>query len=164
MTTEKRSIKARGEDLRILVVDDDDIVFRAIERALHKSNIENPVLRAKDGLEGLAILRGEIESHISLPPFVVLLDINMPRMDGIGFLKELRADPALRPAIVFVLSTSDAPADVCAAYNCNVAGYILKDELSANFMKTITLLDIYSDAVTMPPIDDIGCQALALSN
>lgn len=130
----------------LLIVDDDDIDATALRRALHKLKLLNPLYRAKDGLEALEILRnGEIPS-----PYIILLDINMPRMNGIEFLEVLRADPALTHAIVFVLTTSKSDEDIIAAYREHVAGYLLKQRMDSDFLQVVGLLDHYWKVIELP--------------
>ncbi|MEM6906212.1 MAG: response regulator, partial [Pseudomonadota bacterium] len=83
------------------------------------------------------------------PPFAILLDLNMAGMNGHEFLDEVRKDAALRRTVIFVLSSSDAPEDIAAAYNRNVAGYVLKDDQAA-LERTVELVDRYSRLVVMP--------------
>src|SRR5690606_9980124 len=123
----------------LLIVDDDDIDATALRRALHKLKLLNPLYRAKDGLEALEILRnGEIPS-----PYIILLDINMPRMNGLEFLEALRADPDLTASVVFVLTTSKSDEDIIAAYREHVAGYLLKQRMDSDFMQVVSFLDHY---------------------
>lgn len=130
----------------LLIVDDDDIDATALRRALHKLKLLNPLYRAKDGLEALEILRnGEIPN-----PYIILLDINMPRMNGIEFLEVLRADPALTHAIVFVLTTSKSDEDIIAAYREHVAGYLLKQRMDSDFLQVVGLLDHYWKVIELP--------------
>lgn len=130
----------------LLIVDDDDIDTTALRRALHKLKLLNPLYRAKDGMEALEILRnGEIPS-----PYVILLDINMPRMNGIEFLEILRADPQLTHAVVFVLTTSKSDEDILAAYREHVAGYLLKQRMDSDFLQVIGLLDHYWRVIELP--------------
>ena len=138
------------EEVHILIVDDDEISVRAIQRAIAKLKLANPVRVARDGLEALDVLRGRDGEEQLLPPFIVLLDINMPRMNGHEFLAELRDDPKLRRALVFVLTTSDAPEDVMAAYEKNIAGYIVKEDLYESFKKTLEVVDLFSKLVVFP--------------
>ena len=130
----------------LLIVDDDDIDATALRRALHKLKLLNPLYRAKDGLEALEILRnGEIPG-----PYIILLDINMPRMNGIEFLEVLRADPELTHAIVFVLTTSKSDEDIIAAYREHVAGYLLKQRMDSDFLQVVGLLDHYWKVIEVP--------------
>lgn len=130
----------------LLIVDDDDIDATALRRALHKLKLLNPLYRAKDGLEALEILRnGEIPG-----PYIILLDINMPRMNGIEFLEVLRADPELTHAIVFVLTTSKSDEDIIAAYREHVAGYLLKQRMDSDFLQVVGLLDHYWKVIELP--------------
>src|ERR1700729_843522 len=91
----------------LLHVEDDDLCLMGLNRAFRAAKIANPVSFAHDGVDALEMLRG-LNGRPRLPrPFLVLLDLNMPRMDGIEFLKELRKDDDLRKTIVFIMSTSD---------------------------------------------------------
>lgn len=136
--------------VRFLIVDDDQVSVMAIKRALKKLKIVNPVSVAKDGQQALNLLRGECGEDQILPPYLVTLDLNMPRMDGFEFLTEVRGDPKLHQAVIFVLSTSDAPEDVDAAYEQNIAGYIVKDDLGNSFVKALDMIDTYARIVELP--------------
>jgi CheY-like chemotaxis protein len=130
----------------LLIIDDDDIDATALRRALQKLKLLNPLYRAKDGIEALEILRnGEIPS-----PYIILLDINMPRMNGLEFLEELRADPELTHSVVFVLTTSKSDEDITAAYREHVAGYLLKQRMDNDFMQVVSLLDHYWRVIELP--------------
>ena len=130
----------------ILLIDDDDVDAIGVERALTKLRLANPFVRARDGIEGLEIMRsGAIAS-----PYLLLLDLNMPRMNGIEMLKELRADPKLSSTVVFVLTTSDDDQDKVAAYSEHIAGYIVKNKLNSDFSELMQLLDHYWRLVELP--------------
>ena len=133
--------------LHVLLVEDDDVDVMNVQRAFRKNNIANPLFVAGNGLEGLEMLRGE---RIPRERRLVLLDLNMPRMNGIEFLRELRADPELSPTPVVVLTTSDAERDKVEAYNLHVAGYLLKPVTFANFCETMASLNKYWTLVEMP--------------
>jgi CheY-like chemotaxis protein len=128
----------------ILLVEDDEVDVMNVKRALKKNNITNPLYIAANGLEALAMLRGE-DSNFQIPKErrLVLLDLNMPKMNGIEFLRELRADPDLRFTPVIVLTTSNEDRDKVEAYNLNVAGYILKPVTFANFVEAMATLNKY---------------------
>jgi CheY-like chemotaxis protein len=133
--------------LNILLVEDDEVDVMNVRRAFQKNNIANPLFVAGDGEEGLAKLRG---GEIPRGRRIVLLDLNMPRMNGIEFLRELRADPALASTTVVVLSTSNDERDKVDAYNLNVAGYLLKPVTFSNFCEVMATLNKYWTLVEMP--------------
>ena len=144
--------------LEIVLVEDDDGDAKAIHRAFRASRIANPIHRRRDGVEALAYLRGETGAA---PPahYIILLDINMPRMNGHEFLAELRDDPRLHRAVVFMLSTSPAETDVARAYDNNVAGYILKGNAGPDFLRLIETVDCYWHMVVLPDMDSPGREA-----
>lgn len=136
------------KDATILLVDDDDIDAKTVERAFKKLRIANPIIRAKDGVMALELLRdGTVPS-----PYIILLDLNMPKMGGLEMLEELRRDEILNNSIVFVLTTSKDDEDKVAAYNKNIAGYILKDKVQNGFDGLVKLLDCYWRIVELPDI------------
>jgi len=136
-------------DLSILIVDDDEVDVVVVRRALKKRKIDNPVFVAHDGLEALEMLRRQDGSGPQWP-YLILLDINMPRMSGIEFLGALRDDPNLQDAVVFVLSTSDDDRDMTAAYRKNIAGYVVKQNVDKDFMQLIELVENFSLVVRFP--------------
>ena len=139
-----------GKTVHILLVEDDAIDLLAIQRAFQKERIANPIVVARDGIEGLEALRGTGGKPPITKPYVILLDWNMPRMNGLEFLKELRRDPEHGDAIVFVLTTSKADDDRMAAYGEHVAGYVLKENVGHTFMSLVQFLDSYWRLVELP--------------
>jgi CheY-like chemotaxis protein len=129
--------------INFLLVEDDEVDIKNVQRAFKKNNINNSLFVAGNGEEALEMLRGESESPVNPPPEVILLDLNMPKMGGLEFLQELRKDPRFKSLSVFVLTTSDVERDMIAAYNFNIAGYILKPLEFDQFMNTIKTLDAY---------------------
>lgn len=136
--------------LTILVVDDDEVDQEAIRRALRNARLECPVVTACDGVEALAILRGEDGHQPLSQPYMILLDLNMPRMDGFEFLAALRQDPVHASALVFVLSTSTSDHDMLRSYDYHVAGYVTKAAAAADFSLLARLLDTYRRLVEFP--------------
>jgi CheY-like chemotaxis protein len=133
--------------LNILLVEDDQVDVMNVKRAFEKNRIANPLHVAPDGLEGLRMLRaGEVPRDRR----IVLLDLNMPRMSGIEFLRELRADPDLASTPVVVLTTSDDERDKIRAYDLNVAGYLLKPVTFLNFVEVMAALNKYWTLVELP--------------
>ncbi|TWU51994.1 response regulator [Rubripirellula reticaptiva] len=137
--------------LQILLVEDDDIDAEAVKRALMKQRIANPIVVARDGVAALERLRGQDGSEPLQRPFLILLDLNLPRMNGIEFLRELRSDPELQGSIVFVLTTSDADRDKVAAYEQHIAGYIVKSQAGEEFVNVMGIVDLYWRYVEFPP-------------
>jgi CheY-like chemotaxis protein len=139
----------QGETVHVLLVEDDDIDAQALTRSFRKQRIANPIHVAVDGLEALSMLRGDGRERIPRP-YVILLDLNMPRMDGIEFLEELRSDPELKASVVFVLTTSDSDRDIVSAYENQVAGYMVKGRVGDDFMQVIGMLDHYWRVIELP--------------
>jgi CheY-like chemotaxis protein len=133
--------------LNILLVEDDEVDVMNVQRAFTKNNIRNPLYIAGNGIEALELLRGE---EMPKERRIILLDLNMPRMNGIEFLRELRADPAISHTPVVVLTTSNDERDKVEAYNLNVAGYLLKPVTFGNFCEVMATLNKYWTLVEMP--------------
>jgi CheY-like chemotaxis protein len=134
----------------LVVEDDDDVDLMMIKRAFKKHKILNPLHVARDGIEALAQLRGT-DGNTRVPrPYMILLDLNMPRMNGLELLEALPEDDELKDSIVLVLTTSDADADRTAAYDKNIAGYILKSNVGPGFLDLCQMLDCYWRVVVLP--------------
>lgn len=125
----------------ILLVEDDEVDIMNVQRAFKKNNISNPLFVCRNGVEALELLRGEEVPFNSQP--IILLDINMPRMNGIEFLKEIRSDEALKSLSVFVMTTSNDDKDKVAAFNLFVAGYILKPLSFERLSSAVVVLNMY---------------------
>jgi CheY-like chemotaxis protein len=134
----------------IVLVEDDDGDAKAVQRAFKKAKIANPIRRAIDGMDALALLRGTEGQSRLPPPYVLLVDLNMPRMSGIQLVEQIRQDPDLRRAIVFILTTSKCDDDKAAAYDLNVAGYIVKEKAGDDFLNLIAMIDSFWRIVEMP--------------
>ena len=133
--------------LNILLVEDDQVDVMNVKRAFEKNRIANPLYVAGDGLEAMEMLKaGKVPSERR----IILLDLNMPRMNGIEFLRQLRADPDLMLTPVVVLTTSDDERDKIDAYNLNVAGYLLKPVTFVNFVEAMAALNKYWTLVELP--------------
>ena len=135
------------QEVSVLLVEDDEIDADCVIRAFKKIGLENLVHRAKDGIEALEMLRTPGKMH---RPLVLLVDLNMPRMNGIELINELRNDPNLSTLVVFVLTTSRADEDRLSAYKHHVAGYIVKNEMDTGFIDLVTMLDEYWRIVVLP--------------
>ena len=116
--------------LPILLVDDEDIVHRAIQRAHKKGLVENEPVCAKNGAEGLKVL-DELNGNAASSFEGVLLDLNMPVIDGFQFLAELKKNPNYSNLPVVVLSSSDDPADIDRAKQLGAGDYQVKHSTAA---------------------------------
>ena len=133
--------------LNLVLIEDDDIDVMNVRRALERAHVTNPLFVAHNGLEGLELLRSD---KVPRDRRLVLLDLNMPKMNGIEFLREVRKDPSLRPTPVVVLTTSDDDRDKVQAYDLNVAGYLLKPVTFVNFVDVMAALNKYWALVELP--------------
>jgi CheY-like chemotaxis protein len=133
-----------------MLVEDDEGDAKAVERAFQKAKIANPILRAVDGIEALDMLRGTNGKVKAASPCIMLIDLNMPRMNGIQLVKALREDKDLRHSIAFILTTSKSEEDKIAAYDLNVTGYIVKETAGHDFLNLVSLMDCYWRIVELP--------------
>ena len=136
--------------VNLLLVDDDEVDIQGLKRAFAKSRIGNPITVARDGVEALEILRGENGKSKLTKPYLIMLDINMPRMSGLEFLDVIRADDDLKAAIVFMITTSKDEEDKARAYGQNVAGYIVKQDPANTFMQAVSMLEHFWKIVEFP--------------
>lgn len=135
-----------GEIVTLFLVDDDDVDAMGVIRALRKRRIGNPVIRAKDGVDALEKLKsGEVPR-----PYIILLDLNMPRMGGLEFMKAVREDHDLATSVIFVLTTSQSDQDIAEAYKSHVAGYVVKSDMDDIFSKLGNMLNIYWQISFLP--------------
>ncbi|NEP12319.1 MAG: response regulator [Symploca sp. SIO2C1] len=140
-----------NKETSLLLIDDDEVDVMTLKRALKQNNITNPLYIATNGLEALEMLRSNtMPKLIPGERKLVLLDLNMPKMGGIEFLRELRADPNLRGIPVIVLTTSNEDRDIVEAYKLNVAGYIIKPVIFKKFVEAIETLNKYWMLSEMP--------------
>jgi len=140
-----------NDNLNLLLVEDDEVDVEAMKRSLKKLGRNNSLTVASNGIEALEILRDQEEKIIE-DPFLVILDLNMPLMGGIEFLKELRSDPKLKQALVLVLTTSNSAEDKKRAYEYNIAGYCVKSKTGANHQKLMSFLTEYLKCVEWPKV------------
>ena len=128
----------------ILLVEDDEIDVKALKWAFDKLKIANPLVVARDGVEAWETLQ-------TLPrPYLIITDINMPRMNGIELLRKIRESEQFRDSIVFALTTSNDEQDKIDAYHLNVAGYMLKTDMGTSFTRAIELIDNFWRVVEFP--------------
>lgn len=139
--------------INVLLVEDTELEVEAVRRAFATMRIVNPLFVAGDGLEALAMLRGEAGNTAIPYPRVILLDLNLPRMNGLEFLDELRNDPKLRDSVVFMLTTSSDDRDKAAAYKRHIAGYVVKPT-DGDYDDLRKIFENYWKCVELPPDKD----------
>ncbi len=138
---------ARSKTVTILLVEDDEVDVKALRWAFQNLKIANPLLVACDGVQALEMLP-------TVPrPYLIITDINMPRMSGIEFLRKLRQSEEFRDSIAFVLTTSNDEQDKIDAYDLNVAGYMLKSDMGTSFTRAIGMIENYWKVVEFPGQD-----------
>lgn len=115
-----------AKEMNIFLVEDNDLDVEMLERGLRKLGASGTLVRAADGLDALDILKRDIAAPSIPRPYVILLDVNMPRMNGHEFLAALRDDSDLGDARVYMFTTSDSERDIRQAYRNHANGYIVK--------------------------------------
>lgn len=133
--------------INVLLVEDDELDVMNIRRAFRNSKGVRSVTVARDGEEALHKLRG---GEVPRERLLCLLDLNMPRMNGIEFLEAIRADEDLCRLPVVVLTTSSDARDRSAAYDHNVAGYMVKPVSRDSFLEGMRSLEDYWERVIFP--------------
>ncbi len=130
----------------VMLVDDDAIAALAVERAFRDLDLPNPLVHVTDGEKAL----GHLSNPGNPKPCVILLDLNMPRMNGIEFLKVVKLDPAWRPIQVVVLTTSGDRRDVARSYSLGAAGYVVKPVDYGEFVQAIEVIHRYWSLCALP--------------
>tara|TARA_B110000091_G_C13796017_1_gene467863 strand:- start:628 stop:1056 length:429 start_codon:yes stop_codon:yes gene_type:complete len=138
--------KSSRNKVTLFLIEDDDIDAMSITREFKRRKILNPIIRAKDGVEAFELLSSGKISR----PFIILLDLQMPRMNGLEFLTKLRANSDYKNSVVFILSTSQDENDIFNSYKSNVAGYFIKDEVDDAFISIVDVFDSYRNVVHLP--------------
>ena len=134
----------------ILLVEDDGVDVMTVERALKDLNIKNQLVNKADGEEALEYLR----TNGNKKPCIILLDLNMPKMNGIEFLKFVKADKSLKKIPVVVLTTSSQQRDIVESFKLSAAGYIVKSIDYAKFVKAISAVNLYWTLSELPSNGD----------
>jgi CheY-like chemotaxis protein len=129
--------------INILLVDDDEVAVMSVRRAFKKAHIDSPLYVVGNGIEALEVLRGKPENPMPRERRIILLDLHMPKMDGLTFLKELRSDANISHIPVIILTSSEEEEDLVRAYDLNVSGYILKSVAFDLFVERMVTLNQY---------------------
>ena len=134
----------------ILLVEDDKVDAMTVKRALKEIHVTNPLDIVGNGEEGLAYLRDSDKKF----PCIILLDLNMPKMNGIEFLQISKGDDNLKRLPIVVLTTSTEEQDKVASFNLNVAGYMLKPVDYQQFVEVVRTIHLYWTLSELPNNDD----------
>jgi CheY-like chemotaxis protein len=141
----------------VLLVEDDAIDMMTVRRAFRDLKLNNPLSHATNGEEALAYLRNPANAT----PCVILLDLNMPRMNGVELMKTVKADPALKKIPIVVLTTSRDDRDIVESYKLSAAGYIVKPVDYKKFVEAIKTIDVYWTISELPQEQEepecVGC-------
>jgi CheY-like chemotaxis protein len=143
----------------ILIAEDNPNDVELTLEALAKHNLANNVAVAKDGVEAMDYLRrrGRFADRAPGDPAVLLLDIKMPRKDGIEVLREVRSDPVLKRLPVVILTSSREEQDILASYDLGVNAYVVKPVDFDSFMNAVESLGVFWALINeRPPRGDAG--------
>jgi CheY-like chemotaxis protein len=141
-----------AEPISIVLAEDDDGHATLIQRNLQRSGVLNHFFRVKDGQEALDYIRGE-GSYAEQPPHgnvLLLLDINMPRLDGVEVLRRLKADPRTNTIPVMMLTTTDDPREIERCYQLGCSVYVTKPVEYTAFIEAINRLGLFLQVVRVP--------------
>ncbi len=130
----------------VLLVEDDAIDTMTVRRAFRDLKLSNPLAHATNGEEALKYLNDPENPK----PCVILLDLNMPRMNGVEFMRVIKVDPALKKIPVVVLTTSRDDRDIVESYKLSAAGYIIKPVDYKKFVEAIRTIDVYWTISELP--------------
>ena len=134
----------------ILLVEDDDVDVMTVKRALKDLNIKNRLVNTANGEEALEYLK----NNSNKKPCIILLDLNMPKMNGIEFLQVVKADDTLKKIPVIVLTTSSQQQDIVESFRLSVAGYIVKSVDYAEYTEAINTINLYWSLSKLPSNGD----------
>lgn len=136
----------------ILLVEDEPADAHLVRVAFQEAGVNIALHHVLDGVEALEFLNRQPPHEEAPRPCLILLDLNMPRMDGRSFLKTIKADESLRPIPVVVLTTSNAESDMLACYDKSAAGYVVKPLDVDEFLKTIRDIGHYWLSIVSRPV------------
>jgi len=145
------SMATKSRPVHFLLVEDDDSHVELIELALADNRVANTIHRVADGIEAMRYLNSEGEHAGRILPDVVLLDLKLPRMDGLEVLSAIKKDPVLHTLPVVVLTTSSAEADRAKAYEFHANSYVVKPLDFNQFHRMVKELHLYWSAWNEPP-------------
>lgn len=148
-------MSGRHRELVILLAEDDPGHAVLVQENLRDAGVVNPVRHVTDGQEALDYIRceGAFRGRQANGPLLVLLDINMPRVDGVEVLRQLKADPRSVHLPVIMLTTTDDPREVKRCYDLGCSSYVTKPVEYGRFVEAIRRLGLFLSIVEVPPED-----------
>jgi CheY-like chemotaxis protein len=141
-----------AEPILIVLVEDDDGHANLVERNLQRAGLANGIHRLKDGQEALDYVQGK-GAHAGRPgphPMLLLLDIKMPRVDGVEVLRQLKSDPQTALVPIIMLTTTDDPREIQRCYELGCSVYISKPVDYQAFVEAINRLGLFLQVVRVP--------------
>ena len=142
------------KEVVILIADDDPGHARLIEKNLQRAGLHNPVQRFNNGQDILDFFRGSGPNRAHASPYLLLLDIRMPKVDGIEVLRQIKADTTLRKVPVIMLTTTDDPREVARCHELGCSNYIVKPVDYEKFSEAIKQLGLFISLVQVPEISE----------
>ena len=146
-----------NEEVIVLIVEDDDGHARLIEKNLRRASVKNEMLRFTDGQQILDFLfrRGEGRQREDCAPYLLLLDIRIPKIDGLEVLRQIKQDEELRKIPVIMLTTTDDPREVDVCHNLGCSHYIVKPVEYDKFAEVLSRLGLFLKIVQVPRINGV---------
>lgn len=157
------------EALTILLAEDDEGHANLVRRNLKRSGVANEIIHVGDGQEALDYVRaaGSFAHRDRSAPLLLLLDINMPRVDGIEVLRQVKQDAELNRLPVIMLTTTDDPREIARAYDLGCSVYVTKPVAYDAFVEAVSRLGLFLQVVQVPPESErqeaVSCATVAAS-
>lgn len=143
------------KEVVILIAEDDDGHANLIQKNLRRTSISNEIIRFKDGQEVLDFLfnNGEGETRVHGKAYLLLLDIRMPKVDGVEVLRQLRADQELKKLPIIMVTTTDDPREVERCHELGCSSYVTKPVVYEKFVSAIKQLGMFLMVVQVPQLN-----------
>jgi len=149
---------AMAEPSKILLVEDDPHDVELTLSALTENHLTNEIVVARDGAEALDYLyrRGVYQSREARNPAVILLDLKLPKVDGLEVLKQIKADPNLKMVPVVMLTSSREEQDLVESYNSGSNAYVVKPVGFRDFVQAVREVGLFWTVINQPPPGSVG--------
>ncbi|MBN2544180.1 MAG: response regulator [Spirochaetes bacterium] len=143
------------KETTIIIVEDDDGHALLIENSLKRSGIKNPIIHLKDGLDAYNFFKDNIiDSKEKIEKkYLILLDIKMPKMNGIDFLKKMKNDSKLKTIPIIMLTTTDDPIEIHSCYDLGCNAYVVKPVDFSNFSETLKRIAFFVKVIKITAVN-----------